>query len=68
MQNDIAKLLLIAKFRCIIAKNTNTNHILFKLNYEYYSCIFFEKETHWLLKSWFDNKLTKKLKDMIIIC
>ena len=33
-----------AKFAYINAKNASTSHILFKLNYRYYSRVFYKKK------------------------
>lgn len=42
-QNDKVRLFLMAKFWNNNAKNTSTSHIFFKLNCDYYPCIFFNK-------------------------
>lgn len=39
----------------------------FKLNYEYYFCVFFRKDINFYFKSKLANKLLNKLKNLIIV-
>lgn len=48
-----------AKFAYNYSKNTGTNYILFKFNYEYYPRTLFEDETNFYLKFYSTNKLAK---------
>lgn len=48
-------------------KNANISHTPFKLNYDYYSYNFFENEAKPYFKSYSAIKLTKKLKNVMLI-
>ena len=54
-----------AKFAYNNAKNVNTSHTLFKLNYGYYHRILFEKDVNFYLRSCSTDKLAKKLRELI---
>lgn len=56
------------KFAYSNSKNTNIGHIFFKLYYSYYFYIFFENDINIYLRSYFVNKLSKKLRNIILIC
>lgn len=49
------------------AKNRRTGNMPFKLNYNYYSLVYFDKNTDSYSKSYFANKLAQKLKYLILI-
>ena len=67
-QSNWAKLLLMIEFAYNNAKNANTSHILFKLNYNYHLHVLFENDvnSHW--RSCSTEKLAKELRDLISIC
>lgn len=50
------------------AKNANTSHLLFELNYSYHLCVFFNKEINHYFRSLIANTLAAKLKNLITIC
>ena len=56
-QNGWARFLLMAKFVYNNAKNTNTSHISFKLNCDYYLCISNKKNINPYSKSKSANEL-----------
>ncbi len=47
------------------AKNTSTNHTLFKLNCNYYSRVLFKKDVDLYLKSHSANKLVEELRKLM---
>ena len=49
------------------AKNINTNHMLFKLNYRYYACISYKKNFDPQSKSRTAEELFSKLKKLMIM-
>lgn len=49
-------------------KNTSSNHISFKLKFNYYHYVFFKDKTNQHSKFCSINKLSKKLKELILIC
>ena len=64
-QDNWAKFLLITKFAYNNIKNASTNHTIFKLNCGYHPKITFEKNIDLRSRSYFANKLAKKLKELI---
>lgn len=54
-----------AKFSYNIAKNTSISKILFEFNCEFYPQVLFEKDVDPYLKSYFINKIAKKLGDLM---
>ena len=56
-----------AKFAYNNAKNASIGYMLFELNYNYHSCIFFKKDIDSRLWSKIANKLLAKLQELIII-
>ena len=56
-----------AKFAYNNAKNASTGHTLFKLNYSYYLCVFFEEDTNLCSKLKTAKELSSKLKKLITI-
>lgn len=54
-----------AEFAYNNVKNSNTSHILFKVNYKDYSKVSFTIKINYCLKSYFTNKLANKLRDLI---
>ena len=50
------------------AKNVSIGHTLFKLNYGYYSRVFFEKNIDPRSRSCSTNKLVEGLKKLIEVC
>ena len=57
-----------AKFAYNNTKNASTGHTPFKLNYDYYPCIFFEEDTNSRSWSKSTDKLLAELQDLITIC
>ena len=57
-----------AKFIYNNAKNTNTGHTLFKLNYGFHPCVFFEDNVNPRSRSCFVDKLAKELRELMDIC
>ena len=55
---------LIAQFIYNNIKNININYILFKLNYNYHTYIFYKKNIDFYLKSKYINKLANELKKL----
>lgn len=49
-------------------KNIITKYIVFMLNDNYYSCIFFKNNINPCLKSYSANRLLSELKKLISIC
>ena len=49
------------------AKNINTSHTLFKLNYGYHFCMLYEKEVDSRFQSKSADKFSEKLKELIIV-
>ena len=66
-QNDWAKLLPIAEFAYNNTKNTSTGYTPFKLNYGYYLCVFFKKDTNPRSQSKTVDRLLAKLQKVITI-
>lgn len=56
------------KFVYSNTKNVSTSQTSFKLNYNYHFYIFLGDKTNPCSKSYFANKLAKKLKNLILIC
>ena len=50
------------------AKNASTGHTPFKLNYGFYSRVFFKNDVDLCSKSRSANKLVKELKELMDIC
>ena len=67
-QDNWARLLPMAEFTYNNAKNSNTNHILFEFNCNYYPRVFLEENVDSRLKFCFANKLAKNLRELIEIC
>ena len=67
-QNNWAKLLPTAEFAYSNAKNVNTGHTLFELNYGYHLCVSFEKDTNSHSQSKTADKLLAKLWELMIVC
>ena len=67
-QNNWAPLLSIAKFIYNNAKNANTGHKLFELNFGYHLQVFFEDDIDLCSRSCSANELAKELKELINIC
>lgn len=59
--------MLIAEFIYNNIKNSRINYIFFKLNYNFYSCIFYKKDINLFSRSKAINKLTTKVKKSMII-
>ena len=57
-----------AKFAYNNTKNTNTSYISFKLNYDNFFRVLLKENINFYSKSYFINKLTKKLREIIEIC
>ena len=53
------------KFAYNNIKNTNTGHILFELNYKYYSCIFYKKDLDLCSKLKTEEKLSFELQNLM---
>ena len=64
-QDNWAKLLPIAEFTYNNAKNASTGYTPFELNYGYHSRVSFEEDVNSRLRSFFVNKLAKKLSELI---
>ena len=67
-QNDWAKLLSMAKFASNNTKNTNTSHMLFKLNCNYHPCVSFQENTNFCFRSKTVDKLSTELQELITVC
>ena len=67
-QNNRARLLLMTEFTYNNSKNASIDHTLFKLNYSYYSCVFFENKCDARSKSFSVKGLFTKLKELINFC
>ena len=50
------------------AKNANTGHMPFKLNYGYYSRVSFKEDTNFCFWSKTADKLSTELQKLITIC
>ena len=50
------------------SKNTNTDHILFELNYGYHPCVFFEGKYNVSSRSSSVNILAMELRELINVC
>ncbi len=57
-----------AKFAYNNAKNANTGHTLFELNYGYYPRVSFEKDVDPHLRSRSANKLVEELRKLMEVC
>ena len=57
-----------AKFAYNNTKNTNTSHILFELNYGYYSQVSFKDNVDSYSRFCFADELVEKLRELIDIC
>ncbi len=57
-----------AEFEYNNAKNVSTGHILFELNYSYYSRSFFEEDVDPHSRSHSAKKLAEELRELIEIC
>ena len=66
-QNNWAKLLTMAKFVYNNTKNASIGHTLFKLNYGFYSQVFFKENVDSRSKFYLAKKLVDKLKKLIEI-
>ena len=66
--NNSAKLLSMAKFAYINAKNASTSHTPFKLNYNYYLYVFFKENTNFCSQSKTTDKLSTKLQELMTVC
>ncbi len=67
-QDDWARLLSIAEFAYNNFKNISTSHIPFKLNYGYYSGVFFKEDVDPRLRFYSANELAKELRKLIEVC
>lgn len=68
MQNDWAKLILIAKFAYHNANNFSIGYKSFELNHGYYSCVSYKDNLDSCSKSRAADNLAGKLKDLITSC
>ena len=66
-QNDWARFLLMAEF-AYNAKNANTGHMPFELNCGYHFWILYKKEVDSHSKSRSADKLSVKLRELMIVC
>lgn len=66
-QSDWARLLSMAKFIYINAKNTSTGHIPFELNCGYYFWILYKKKVDLRSQYKSANKLSEGLRELIIL-
>ena len=57
-----------AEFAYNNAKNANTDHTSFELNYDYYSWMLYEEKVNPNSQSKSADKLSEKLKELIIVC
>ena len=60
-QNNWAQLLLITEFAYNNAKNANTGHNFFELNYKYYPYVFYKKDLNLCSKLRTAEELSSKL-------
>ena len=67
-QNDWARLLPMAKFAYLNAKNASTGHTPFELNCGFHPGVFFKDNVHPCSRSCSTNKLANELREMINIC
>ena len=56
-----------AKFAYTNAKNANTGHITFQLNYEYHPWVFYEEDINPCSKSKLADELSAELQELITI-
>lgn len=66
-QSDWARLLSIVKFAYNNAKNLNTGHKPFELNYNNYSYVFYKKDIHPCSKLKLADKLSIELRKLMTI-
>ena len=67
-QNNWANLLPIVEFAYNNAKNASTNHTPFELNCCYHPRMSYEKEVDLRSKSKSADKLSAKLRELMIVC
>ncbi len=67
-QDDLAKLLPMAKFVYNNTKNTSTAHISFELNCSCHSKVFLKKDIDLHSRSCSANKLVEELRELIEVC
>lgn len=67
-QNNWVKLLPMAEFAYNNIKNTSTGHTSFKLNYSYHLSVSCEEDIDLRFKSKLAEKLSNKLRELIIVC
>ena len=67
-QNDRARLLLMTEFAYNNAKNANTSHIFFELNYAYHPQMSYKEEINSRSKSKSADKLSAELREPMIVC
>ena len=67
-QNDWVQLLPITEFAYNNAKNTSTNHILFKLNYKYHPRVSYKKDLGLRSKLKTMEELSSKLQNLMAVC
>ena len=67
-QNDWARLFPMAEFAYNNAKNTNTGHTLFELNYGYHPWVSYKKDLDSYLKSKTAEELSSKLWNLMAVC
>ena len=66
-QNNWTKLSFMVEFTYNNAKNANINHMPFKLNFGYYPCVFFNKNTNPYSWSKSADELSAALQDLITV-
>ena len=57
-----------AEFTYNNSKNANTGHTLFKLNNDYYPCVFFEDKYDIRSRSSFAKRLAMELRKLMNVC
>ena len=67
-QNNLAKLLPMAKFGYNNAKNASTSHTPFKLNCDYHPRVLFEENVNFCSKSCSADKLAEELRKLMKVC
>lgn len=67
-QENLLKLLLIAKFAYNNGKNTSTIHISFQLNCNYHLRACYEEDVDLYSKSKSFNKMGIELQELIVVC
>ena len=67
-QNDWARLLLMAEFTYNNAKNVNTGHTPFELNYDYHPQMLYKEKVDSHSKSKSADKLSAELRELMIVC